>query len=88
MKSDEQFVNSIEENIRQRGAMGKIISDSAKSEISLRVKDTLRDLFIDYWQSEVCHQHKNFAERRHETTKRNTNALLNRIGAPANTWLL
>ena len=32
--------------------MDKLISDSTQSEISNRVKDTLRALFVEYWQSE------------------------------------
>ena len=88
MKSDKQFVNSLEDNIRQRGAMDKLISDSAQSEISTRVKDILRDLFIDDWQSEAHHQHQNYAEKRHQTVKRQTNTLLDRTGAPSFTWLL
>ena len=34
MKSGKQFVNTLEDNIRRRGAMDKLISDSAKTEIS------------------------------------------------------
>ena len=70
LKSDKQFVNSLEDNIHQRGAMDKLISDSAQSEISTRVKDILRALFIDDWQSEPYHQHQNYAERRYETVQR------------------
>ena len=33
MKSGKQFVNTLEDNIRRRGAMGKVLSDSAKTEI-------------------------------------------------------
>ena len=69
MKSDKQFVNSLEDNIRQRGAMDKLISDSTQSKISTRVKDILRALFIDDWQSEASHQHQNYAEIRHQTVK-------------------
>ena len=47
MKSDKQFVNSLEDSTRKRGAMEKLTSDSSQSEISTRVKDTLRALFID-----------------------------------------
>ena len=39
LKSSNQFINSLDDNIRQRGNMDKVISDSAKSEISKRVKD-------------------------------------------------
>ena len=48
MKNDKQFVNTLEDNIRKRRAMEKLISDSAQSEIFNRVKYTLRELFIDY----------------------------------------
>ena len=34
MKTGKQFVNTLEDNIRRRGAMDKLLSDSAKTEIS------------------------------------------------------
>ena len=52
MKTDKKFVNSLEDNIRKRGAMDKLILDSTQSEISNRVNDMLRALFIDDWQSD------------------------------------
>ena len=63
--------------------MDKLISDNAQSEISNRVKDTLRALFIDDWQSEPYYQHQNFTERQYQTVKRQTNTLLERKGAPS-----
>ena len=81
MKFDKQFINTLEDNIRKRGAMDKLISDSAQSELSKRVKDMLGALFIDDWQSEAHHQHQNYAERRDQTVKQYANTLLNRIGA-------
>ena len=88
MKHDKEFVNTLEDNIRKRGAMDKLISDRAQVEISKRVHDILRALFIDDWQSEPHCQHQNPAERRIQTVKRGTNTLLDRTGAPAYTWLL
>ena len=38
MKTDKQFVNALEDSIRKGGAMENLISDSAQSEISNRVK--------------------------------------------------
>ena len=64
MKTSKQFVNTLEDNIRRRGAMDKLISDSAKAEVSNRVKDLLRYFIIDDWQSEAGYQHQNHAERR------------------------
>ncbi len=49
MKTDKEFVNTIEDNIRRRGAMDKLISDQAKAEISRRVLDILRAYCIDDW---------------------------------------
>ena len=37
MKSGKQFVNTLEDNIRRWGAMDKLLSDSAKTEISKKV---------------------------------------------------
>ena len=34
MKSGKQFVNTLEDNIRRRGAMDKLLSYSSKTEIS------------------------------------------------------
>ena len=48
MKMDKEFVNTLEDNIRKRGAMDKLISDQAQSEVSNWVKDILRALFINH----------------------------------------
>ena len=42
MKSGKQFVNTLEENIRRKGAMDKLFNDSAKTEMSKKVMDILR----------------------------------------------
>ena len=68
--------------------MDKLISDSAQYEISNRIKDIISALFIDDFKSEPHYQHRNFAERRHQTAKRQTNSLLGRTGAPSHTWLI
>ena len=65
MKSDKQFVPTLSDNIRQRGAISKLISNSALAEISNKVKEKLRALFIDDWLSEAYHQYQNKAEHRH-----------------------
>ena len=88
MKTDTEFVNTLEDVIRKRGAMDKLISDSAWSETSKRVLDLLRAYCIDDWQSEPHHQHQNFAERRYQTTKRMTNKIMDRHNVPAYAWLL
>ena len=88
MKSDKEFVNTLQDNIRKRGAMDKRISDRAQVEIGKKVLDILRNYVIDDWQSEPYHEHQNPAERRYQTVKTYTNKILDRTGAPANTWLL
>jgi len=39
MKSDKQFIDTLEDNVHKRGAMDKLISDSAQVKISNKVKD-------------------------------------------------
>ena len=46
MKSGKQFVNTLEDNIRRRGAMDKLLSDCAKTEISNKEMDILRTYHI------------------------------------------
>ena len=88
MKTDAQFVNTLEDNIRHRGAPTKLVSDRAQVEISAKVKDILRALCISDWQSEPFQQHQNYAERRYQTVKSLTNTILDRTGSPAYLWLL
>ena len=88
MKTESQFVNTLEDVITQRGAPTRLISDNAKSETSLRVQDILRALFINFWQSEPHRQHQNPAERRIQALKDITNRILDRSGAPPDCWLL
>ena len=88
MRTEKQLVNTLEDNIRDRGAMKQLLSDSAQSEISKRILDILRTLCIPSWQSEPHQQHQNPCERRIQDVKRMTNTLLDRSGSLASTWLL
>ena len=88
MKSTKQFINTLSDNIRKRGAMDTLISDGGKYEISKRVTDLLRSLFIQDYQSEPYHQHQNKAENRFGLAKRCTNTVMNTSGCPACCWLL
>ena len=88
IKSDAQFVDAFEDEIRERGAMDKLITDGAQYEKSSRVKDILRALFIGAWQSKPYHEHQNPVERRYQTVKGLVNLVLNKSGAPAELWLL
>ena len=52
MKTDKEFINSIENNIKEKRAIDKLISDHAQTTVSNCVKDILYVLFINDWQSE------------------------------------
>ena len=88
IKSQKQFVNTLEDNITFRGAMTKLISDYAKVEISNKVKNILRMYHSTSWNSESYHKNQNPAEGRYCTIKSRTNTIMNRTGAPADCWLL
>ena len=80
--------SGLEDNIRRRGAMVKLLNDSAKIEISKSVMDSLRAYNISNWHSEPYHQNQNPAEWRYRTNKSRTNTVTNRSGAPANCCIL
>ena len=88
MVSDKEFVNTLEDQIRQRGAMDHLISDHAQVEILKWVHDILRAYAISNWQSEPYHQHQNFYERRCQVIKNYVNNIMNRLGVPPSLWLL
>jgi hypothetical protein len=86
IKSTKQFINALADNIRQRGAMHTIISDRGTYQISQKITDLLRSLFIADYQSEPYHQHQNKAENRYGTVKRWVNTLMNLTGCPPSCW--
>jgi hypothetical protein len=88
LKTYNEFVNTLEDNIREREAMDKLISDCEKAEMSERVKQILRALVISVWYSEPYHENQDFAENRYATIKATTNRVMNFSAAPAHTWLL
>ena len=88
IKTQKQFINTLYDNIRSRGAMTTLITDGGRYEISKKVADRLRSLFIKQHESEPYHQHQNKAEQRYGVVKRYINTLLNLTGAPAHCWLL
>ena len=69
-KSDKIFVKVFHIYIRKHGAMDTLISDFAKAEISNKVKDLLRILFIGDIQSEPYNKNQNFAERAWQDVQR------------------
>ena len=87
-KSTKQFINTLSDNIRKRGAMDTLISDGGKYEISKQVTNLLRSLFIQDYQSESYHQHQNKTENCFGPAKRYTNTVMNTSGCLACCWLL
>ena len=61
--------------------MDKLLSDSAKTEISNKVMDILRTYHISNWHSEPYQQNQNPAELRYRTIKSWTNTVMDRSGA-------
>jgi hypothetical protein len=88
LKTDKAFVSTLEDNIRERGAMDKLISDFSKAEVSERVNQILRALCFSSWYSEPYHQNQNYAENRYDKIKATTNRIMNFSGASAHIWLL
>jgi len=87
--TDKEFASTLLDNIKLRGAMDVLITDSAKSETSHLVQEILRMYIIEAKQSEPHYQHQNPFERRFGVIKRLVNnKLMNLVGAPAETWLL
>ena len=77
IKTQKQFINTLYDNIQFRGAMTTLITDGGRYEISKKVADLLRSLFIKQHESEPYHQHQNKAEQRYGALKRYINTLMN-----------
>ena len=88
VSSGGQFLKTLQDNVRQRGAPHKLVSDRAQAEVSKIVKDYLRWMAIDDWQSEPQRQNQNPAKRRYQDIKQLANRILDRTGAPPSLWLL
>ena len=86
--TDAAFVQTLEDNIRKRGAMDTLMSDRAQAQVGKLSKNTLRHYCIDDATSEAKHQHQNPSKKKYGEAKGNVNKVMNRVGAPAYTWLL
>lgn len=76
MKTDKQFVNTLEDIIHDHGVINKLLSDCAQVEIIHHVKDILYALVISSWQSEPHQQQQNPFEYHWRIIKNLTNILL------------
>ena len=88
MTNESQFVHTLEDVIKKRGAMDKLISDGASTEISRKVQDVLRALFIKAWQSERDKQEQQYSENRWKTVKGNTQWTMKNRDIPPAAWFL
>jgi hypothetical protein len=89
MKTEKKFVNTLEDNIRERGVLSRLLSDRVQVEISVCVIGIFRALHIGQWQiSEPHQQHQNPCERHYQTLKTMMHALLDCSGFSGYTWLL
>ena len=88
MSTEKEFVNTLMDNIKQQGAMDKLILDSARIETSQWVKDILWTLIINEWQSEPNYQHQNIAEHWWRHLKQNVNWIMNYHNIVPEAWLL
>ena len=86
--STKEYVNTLLDCIRDRGAMDKIISDHADYQKTPRVLDILRTLLITHWKSEAYYQQQNFAERRWGQIKRTLEFYMDWRDVQPNMWLL
>ena len=68
--------------------MKRLLVDSCRTECSEKVHDFLRQLVIQFQQSEPYQQHQNPSERRWQTVQRISNRVLAFTGAPDDCWLL
>ena len=76
MSSEAQVPETLEDFVRQHGAMTGLMSDNAKSEMSKKIKDILRMYCIKDRQSEPHYEHQNPIERRIQDVKRTTNQVM------------
>ena len=88
IKSQKQFINTFYDNIKFMGAMTTLITDGGQYEISKKVADLLKSLFIKQYESKPYHQHQDKAELHYGVVKRYINTLMNLTGVPAHCWLL
>ena len=88
IKTDAQFLQTLQNNVRKRRTMNKLVIDSATSETSKAVQNYLRWIVIDDWQSEPYWQNQNPTERRYQDIKRLANKILDKTSAPDDLWLL
>jgi hypothetical protein len=88
MKTDKQFVGTLEDSICNHGALTHLVSDRAQSIISKHAMDILHALCISSWQSEPHQQHQSPMECCYNTIKSQIYVVMDHTASPAYLWLL
>ena len=88
MSSESDVSTTLQDFIRDYGAMEGLKSDNAKAETSFKMKDLFRMYLIKDKQSEPHYQHQNPIERRIQDLKRMMHGIMDRVGCPPPFWLL
>ena len=88
MTNEDEFINTLSDVVRKRGAMDTLVSDHAQVEMSKRVNEFLREYIIRARQTEPNYQHQNFAEHRYNHMKRHHKFIMNYRKVEACAWLL
>ena len=88
MTNEKEFVNTLSDVIRKRGAMDTLVSDHAAVEMSRRVEEVLRQCHTKSRQMEPNYQHQNFAEHRYRHIKRHHKFIMNYRDVDPCAWLL
>ena len=87
-RTDKEFARILQDEIRRHGAPNRVVSDSARAEISQKVEDILRKYIIDAHQSEPHQQQQNPVERHIQDIQRYANYVYNYSDAPPESWVL
>ena len=88
MKTEKAVPSTLEDFIRDHGAMQGLVSDNAKSETSNAMHNIFRLYNIKDRQSEPHYEHQNPIERRIQDVKRMARNIMDHVGCPAGYWLL
>ena len=88
LRSESDGPEALQDYIRMVGAPVAMRTDNSKMQLGTAWKRILRRMIIRNENTEPHHPWQNFAERTIGTLKRQVNVLLDRTGAPENTWML
>ena len=88
LASESDLPDTLQDFIREYGAMEGLKSDNAKSETSFAMKDIFRMYMIKDRQSEPHYQHQNPIEHRIQDLKLMMHGIMDRVGCPPVYWLL